>query len=49
MMIQLNADIQHLVKMVDKKSNKELYYILYDNDDEWIEISQDEYNNIRGK
>lgn len=47
-MINLNntVSIQQVMKMIDNKTG-EVTYLIMDND-EWVEISQDQYNKIRG-
>jgi hypothetical protein len=46
--IPLNIGTQHLVEMFDKEKNEKKFFILIN--DEWEEISQDEYDTItRGK
>ena len=49
-MIQLNntISIQQVMKVIDNKTGQERYLTIDDNQNKWIEISQDEYNKIRG-
>lgn len=50
-MIQLNNNIsiQQVIKVINNKTGKEQFLIMDDDKNEWVEISQDDYNKIRGK
>lgn len=48
-MIELNhnVSIEQVIKVIDNKTGKEQFLML--NGDEWVEITQDDYNKIRGQ
>lgn len=45
----INISTQQIMKITDNKTN-ENYFLLMNNNNEWVKITQEDYNNImRGK
>ena len=49
-MIELNTklSVKQVIKITNNKTNEEEYLIMDEDTNQWVKISQDEYNKIRG-
>ena len=50
-MIQLNNNIsiKQVIKVINNNTGEEQFLMMNDNKNEWVEITQDDYNKIRGQ
>ena len=50
-MIELNTgiSIKEVIKIINNDTNEVEYLFMNEDNNEWQKISQEEYNNIRGK
>ena len=50
-MIQLNTNvsIQQVIKVVNNKTGEEQFLVMDEDNNKWVEISQNDYDKIRGK
>lgn len=50
-MIELNTklSVKQIIKITNNETNEEEYLIMNEDTNQWVKISQDEYNKIRGK
>lgn len=46
--IHTNVSIEQVMKIVNKKSGEVNYLIMGENDSEWKQLTEEEYNKIRG-